>query len=511
MNPSITYLNNPFELRNMRQAVDKVLSYIKNNKKIAIYSDIDTDGATSTAIMYRYLNNFTNNLEILYHQRKQGHGVRIENVINKDIDLLIIVDSSTNSINECKELSNLGVDILILDHHEFEAVNDYALIINPQLDNYPNKHISGAGICFQFCRAIDEILETDFAINYIDLASVGNIGDMMDVSNIETRSIIYEGLMQIHDKSGNIGILQALKVLKKDYKPNSSDVSFYLTPLLNSTIRLGKIELAIELLICDDENKCNEIAKECKKMNDSRKTLQKGILEEINETIDLSNEFILINATDIKMKSGMNGLIAGNISSQYAKPTLVVTEEDDVMYGSARGTTDVKNFKDIMEDTFLFNMTQGHNQACGVEFDKDRIEEITNALNKTLSSKDLEYVINYDLELEEDDITWDLCYEMKYLSFITGEGFPEPQFKIENLCFDEIKELGKTKEHIKFSKPEFECVKFFNTQEEMEEMTSSTMIDIIASLDVNSWYHFGKKEVIKTKQARIEDIKLYTF
>ena len=513
LSPSIYNINSPFLFNNMEIVVRKIIYAIQNKIKIGIYGDIDCDGVTALAIINNYLRNFTNNIELLYHQRKDGHGIKPERVFEKlnSGDLLIIVDSSTNSVDECKIVSEKNIDIIVLDHHEKELDNPYATIVNHQIDNYPNKSLSGAGICFQLCRAIDELCDMELHRMCYDLASVGLIGDMMDVTNSETRAIIFQGLKDIHSGEYNLGIRHALKVLNKHYNPNSSAISFYLAPLINSTIRLGKIELAIELLTSEDENRCIEIAKECKKMNDSRKTLQKGIIEEIEKVIDNENNILLIDTTNINMKSGMNGLIAGDLAGKYGKPTIVIKKENGLCFGSARGTKDIPNFKDIMESTFLFEMTQGHNAACGVEFLEEYESEIIKSLNKILDNKDLEYRIEYDLMLTEDEITWDLCYEMQKLSFITGVGFEEPLFLIENLSMDSVGSLGKDENHMKGIKGEMEFVKFFVDSLEIQEFKDATMTDLLVNLDINSWYNFGKKEMVRTKQCRIKDLINYNF
>ena len=511
--PSVYNLNSPFLFDNMDSVARKIILAIQNGTTIGIYADIDTDGTTSLAIMHNYLKNFTNKIKTLYHQRKDGHGIKSDVVFEKlkEKDLLIIVDSSTNSTEECKIINKHGIDIIILDHHEKETDNPHAIIVNHQIDNYPNKTLSGAGICFQLCRAIDELCELSYHSELYDLAAIGLVGDMMDVTNAETRAIIHQGLINIHNNECNMGVAHALKVLNKSYKPNASSISFYLAPLINSTIRLGKIELIIELLTTNDEYRCAEIAKECKKMNDSRKTLQKGIIEEIESTLDLSNEVIIIDTTNINMKSGMNGLIAGDLAGKYGKPTIVVSKENGLFFGSARGTKDIPNFKDIMESTFLFEMTQGHNAACGVEFLEEAMIEIINTLNAVLGKKDLEYKIQYDLALNEEDITWDLCREMQSLSFITGVGFEEPLFLVENISLNSVGSLGKEENHMKGTKEDFEVVKFFVDKTEIEDFQNATMSDILINLDINSWYNFGKKEMVNTKQGRIKDIVNYSF
>jgi single-stranded-DNA-specific exonuclease len=250
LNPKNEYINSPWQLSEMRKAIDKIVNAINNQLNIGIYADIDTDGVTAAVIMYKYLLNFDIKPHILYHQRNKGHGIIVENV-PKDLDLLIIVDSSSNSAKECKILSE-HMDIVILDHHDFERKNPYAIIVNPQYNDYSNKYLSGAGVVYQTCCAIDEEMLTTYAEEYIDLCAVGLIGDVMDVTNLETRSLIHKGLLKIHNDC-NKNLMAILKSSKKDYKPNATTIGFYLVPFINAIIRLGKIESIIEILITDDD------------------------------------------------------------------------------------------------------------------------------------------------------------------------------------------------------------------------------------------------------------------
>ena len=156
LKPNDDDINSPWELSNMKSAVESIIIAIENKSSVGIYADIDTDGVTSLTFMYRFLCDFGINPIILYHQRNKGHGVIVDNV-PKDLDLLIIVDSSSNSIDECKKLSE-EMEILVLDHHEITHDNPYAIVVNPQYNNYPNKNLSGVGVVYQTCSAVDQEL-----------------------------------------------------------------------------------------------------------------------------------------------------------------------------------------------------------------------------------------------------------------------------------------------------------------------------------------------------------------
>lgn len=504
-NPREDDINNPYALSNMRLAVDKIMEAINNNLLIGIYADIDSDGVTSTSIMYKYLKNYGIESQLLYHQRKQGHGVIVDNV-PKDINLLIIVDSSSGSVKECEELSK-HMDIVILDHHP-TLNNPHAIVVNPQCNDYSNKHLSGAGVVYQTCRAIDDKTFNSFADEYIDICAVGLIGDMMNVVEPETRMLIQKGLFKIqHDCDINLKAI--LKHLKKEYKPTTTDIAFYIVPFINSIIRLGKIESIIEILTSDDEDNVKKLIKSCGGMNDKRKKIQASMIEEIDKIVDLNHKIIIVNVSDLKSPSALNGLIANNVAQKYQKPTLVVSldEETNTLCGSGRNYGNSFDFKDLLLDTQLFEMVEGHPNSFGVEFTPDSLEKIYESIDKKFENINQDYVIEADMMLNMEDITWELLYEIQRMSFITGEGFKEPLFIIEGLSVEETKIMKEI--HIKFASDDLECVKFNVSQEEISSIEDAIFVDVLGSLGINSWYNFGTKETIKSKQILVKDIEVY--
>lgn len=505
LNPSPIDLNSPFMLDNMKLAVDTVINSIFNNKKIGIYADVDTDGVTSTAITYNYLKNFTDNIEILYHQRKDGHGVKVENCINANVDLVIIVDSSTNSVEECKELREKGVDVIILDHHLAETDNPYAVIVNPQICSYPNKELSGAGVVFQFCRAMDEIMNTEYAFTQIELVAIGLIGDMMNVTQPETRYLIYEGLSKIRSQDRSPTLDIALKELNSWYMPNATDIAFSLVPMINSAIRMGHIEWTLELFTTNDIYKAKELVKKCTSLNTSRKKNQKIITDELE--VDNENSIIVVNATKNNIMPAMRGLIANDIANTYKKPCLVVSEEGDFMQGSARGFGDITNFKDILAETGLFADLIGHQAAFGVEFNKKQLPNIYKSLNETLGKSDKDIALEADLELNAEDIDWSFIYDVLPLYFICGNGFEEPKFIIKNITYNNYKIMGDFKNHFKLINNDYEIVKFNATDKMLESIVNTRYQSVLGSLGVNAWYNFGRKEMVYNIQIRTDDLR----
>lgn len=506
LEPKESDVNSPFALSNMQEAVDKIIKAIKTNSIIGIYCDIDTDGVTSATIMYKYLKNHGINAQLLYHQRKDNHGVIINNV-PKDINLLIIVDSSTSSAKECSVLSKT-MDIIILDHHESERKNKYAIIVNPQLNDYSNKHLSGAGVVYQTCKAIDQTLLTFYADEYIDICAVGLVGDMMDVTNPETRYLIHKGLIKIQNKCDK-NLLAILKKVGKEYKPNATSIAFYLVPFINAIIRLGKIEDALEILTTDDDIRLKALIKACGGKNENRKVLQADIVEEIEKTIDLSHKMIIADVTSINVNKTLNGLIANAIAQKYQKPTIVVSldTDDNLLKGSGRGYGSKFDFKKVLTDTGLFDSVAGHSGAFGCEILPIKLNDVYAIVDKMLENIEQDMKIEADMVIEVEDISWDLAYEIQALSFIAGTGFKEPIFIIRGLSAENVKVMKEV--HLKFNAEDLECVKFNVSLEEIQSVEDSLLIDIVGSISVNAWYNFGTKKTIKTKQVMLKDFIVY--
>ena len=506
LNPSVNNLNNVFDLSNMKEASETIKKHIENKSKIGIMLDIDCDGVTSFAIMYKYLKRHGIISKIIYHQRSDGHGVNVEEVPN-DLDLLIIVDSSTNSVDECKELSNY-MDIVILDHHEKDIDNPYAIIVNPQLNDYPNKFLSGAGVVFKTCIALDELLDTNYAWDYLDLCMTGLIGDLMNVANLETRYLIQHGLYKIGNKDKrdfNLGLI--LKQLKKDFKPNATTIAFYLVPFINSVIRLNHIEKVIAMLVLEDEKAVKQLIKECIKLNDNRKEIQKNIVSEIKLNIDLSHKIIIHILEPKDGQQTLNGLIANNIMSIYNKPTFILcwNKEKQMYCGSARNCCSLDIRQILNEKELAF--AQGHEGSFGVEISKENIPKIYELFDKLIKDEDLISSTQVDLEVNQNEITWDELKELEKLNFVCGQGFKEPQFLIKAMFKSDSKIMKDI--HVKLTCGEFECVKFNLEQDEVNKLVNGFCYDIIGGLSINSWYNFKTKQTTKTKQIMISDIQIY--
>lgn len=463
----------------------------------------DTDGITSTKEVYGYLKLFTENVDYILNQREEGHGV-IPNKVNPNTKLLIIVDSSTNSVNECKELSERGVDIIIIDHHNKDVENPYATIVNPQTCDYPNKSLSGSAVCWQFLRAFDIINGIEFANDFVDLACVGLVGDMMSMMPMENRYIAWAGLMAIHNKMGNKGLYKLFKELGKDYKPTTQDISYYIAPCLNAIIRLDDINILMDLFNTEEDDILKLICKEIKQKNEDRKRLTDEIVNSLEGKLN-DDKITIVDMTDSGFKKAMFGLIANKISREKQKPTFVGKIENGEFYGSGRGFGDEIKLKETLFNSGLFNLVAGHENSFGVKFNIDKLQDIKDFANKEFANLYNEQFAEYDIEIEYEDMSEFNLKLMDDISVICGQGFPRPNFLIRGLVIDECKKIGKEQNHTKLTKKDdmnLDIMKF-NTTESLEKYENSDYVDVIGNIGLNEFGFGANKKLTKQVLADI--------
>lgn len=528
LNPSEKFWLNPYNLENIDQACERIVKAIYNNQKITIMADVDADGIFSCAIMYNYIKPLLENeenLSYIHAQRSSGHG--LETVMEDDAEedtgiiipipqeteLLIIVDSSSNSVEECKKIKEeYNLDIVIIDHHEIDQENPHALIVNCQMGNYKNKSLSGSAMALKVCTVLDDYLGIEEADNYFDLASIGIVSDLMDVDSFENRYIINKGLRQLKNQ-GLLALLTKNKV-NLYYGLSVSDISYKVTPIVNACTRYDKIELALELFTCEDEDREKELAKQMIKINDMRKEEESEIVEKALQTIINDHKVAIL--IDNKIGSGFRGLIATQIANKFDKPTFVLkyNEKTKEYHGSARSIRNI-DLKNLVEITGDFMYAQGHAKAFGIGIKEEKLGEALETLDELLNDESNEEFTIYDLELIANDIDEELIKETEKFNRITGMNCPKAIFKVTGLVAEEREMLGKKKkETVKITCDGNLFLMKFKVNEEyaidIEEALNDddnflVELEVVGELNLNEWYNFGKKEVVKSNQIFITD------
>ena len=547
-----TYLNLdesmviPYQnLRNIESAVQLFMKHFNQKNKIGILVDSDPDGFCSAAMMYLYMKQMDCKYPVDYilHTRAKAHGLSDDVVVPKDIQLFIIPDAGTNDVDECRELSESGIDILILDHHEKEEENPCAVIVNNQMsENYPNKDLSGAGIVYRFLQALDEENWNEFADEYLDLCALANISDVMDMRSYETRYLTDLGLLNIKNKCF-LALVQA-----QDYSMNGRinihNVQWYITPILNGIIRIGspeEKELLFRAFIEQDEffeykkratkdkpsetiqesiyDRAARLCKNAKSRQDKLKEKCVSQIAEIARHIPQEDKVVMIDISDI-LDNGLTGVVAIKIAEMFHKPCILLNKFLDkktgkIIYrGSARNidNSPVDSFKDIVNSTNILD-GRGHANAFGiVGLEIDKKDDALNRLNDIL--RDVEYDSTYrvDFIMNIDDVTIKIVTDLARLEDIIGQGIEEPMLAIENISLtkEQFEIFGKNEDTISFMIDEIKYIQFrckegnplYNWLQDAWSEDDSITFHIVGKPSINEY------NGVRTPQIIIEDVEV---
>lgn len=484
-------------LNNMDEAVDLLINHFERKSKIGVLVDEDVDGFCSASEMYLYIKRLDSDYPVKYimHQRAKAHGLSDDIELPDDIELLIIPDAGTNDVEQCKKLNEIGIDILILDHHESEKDNPFALIVNNQMsESYDNKSLCGAGVVYKFLKALDDRLWNEYADDFLDLFALGNISDVMDMRSYETRYLTDLGLKNIQNKFLK-ALIKAQKYSMNDIV-NIHNIQWYITPVINAIIRIGSIEekeLVFRAFIEEDEffeykkratknNPAQTIqesiydraARFCKNSKQRQDKLRDKGLETLSNQAKKfcknsdETKILLVDATDV-LHEGLTGVVAIKMAENFNKPVILLKRHrnergEEVYGGSARNMNNspIENLKDVINSTNVIK-GQGHANAFGiVDLPIDKKEEATRILNDIL--KDVEYdatyLVDYIFDIYEVDVN--TIMQLSVFDNIICQGIEEPKIAVENikLSRSEFEIFGKKEDIISFTYNGIKYVQF---------------------------------------------------
>ena len=526
-------------LDNIDKAVSCFINHIENKSRIHIIVDSDVDGYTSASMVYRYIKHLGEDINVTYslHTKKQ-HGISEDVEIPDDCELLIVPDAGSNDIEQCKELTGKGIDVIILDHHICDKQNDFAIVVNNQMCNYPNKNFCGAGIVYKFIKAVDEELWEDYADKMLDIVALGNISDVMDMRECETRYYVDLGLTKIRSK-----LFKAL-IEKQSYSMNGvvniTSVQFYVTPILNAMIRVGSAEdkdlLFRAFIETDevfkykkrgeteesDEDIYTRAARLCyNAKNRQGKDVQKGvdaIDELIKEKEIYKDKVMFINVSDI-LGETLTGLVAIKIAEKYNKPCLLLrrqkAREDGSLYygGSCRNfdNSPIESLKDFLDSTGTFEFVQGHDNAAGISIPRENVAKSIEMCNERLSDIDFQKCFNVDFDINASDLSVGFIKAIDEMKDIFGQGIKEPLVHIKNIPIwsDNFFVMGKNSNSWKVINDEgYAFVKFnvdvdkdevlqiYNSNLDREEEYSLGSIDVVGTVSINNYNNILTPQII---------------
>lgn len=537
INPPESSLYSPSLLMNVDRGATLLKHHLDCGSIIYDVIDSDQDGVTSSAILYNYLKKVKPDVEILWdmHSGKQ-HGVELDKV-PQEAKLIIIPDAGSNQYEEHKILAEQGYDILVIDHHLCDEESKYACVINNQMGNYPNKTLSGAGVVYKFCKYFDMKYGYDYADEFLDLAAVGIIGDVMELNDIETRYIVKNGLSEIKNFGLNRFIMSQSFNIGGTKEITPTDVSFSITPLVNAIIRVGTMsekETLFKAFISgptdrepstkrgakpgDTEVIADKAARIARNAKNHQQSMVKDSLAMIESKIakeELDNNKILLVALDDEesrfVNPNLTGLIAMKLASEYNRPSILIrAANDDVYKGSLRvnSNSPIENFKEFCSETNLTAYVEGHESAAGIGIPYNNIDRFISLTNKQLKKVDLgsgKYFVDFEFNNNDLDQIEQACYDLDVISNVYGKGVEEPKVIIKDLLFTpkEVVVMGKDNSSAKISIGNLAIVKFKDTRfvEDVQKYPLSSMT-IYGKLNLNNFA--GKF----TPQVIIEDYEI---
>lgn len=535
------------KLSNINDAVEKFLYCMENNYNVYIIQDSDTDGVTSAAILYSYIRRaFPGiNLKYLIHTGKQ-HGLSddvTEYIKATNETLILLPDAGTNDVDICKSLSELGAEIIVLDHHEREIDNKgkeidnrYAIVVNNKTSpDYPNKEFCGAGIVYKFLQAVDDEIWETYADDYLDLVMLGNISDIMDIRSFETKYIIEKGLSQIKNKCLK-AFIKAQEYSIKD-NLNINAITFYVTPLINAMCRVGNMDekdLLFRAFVETDEefdykkrdaDGSYKIVKEtiyeravrlCKNAKSRQDNAVKKALPDLHNFVTDHNceqNTVMFIKADNKFQSTFTGLAAIKIADYYKHPCLVLRKtDDDACRGSARNFDNcpIENLKDILENTGQFEFCRGHQGAFGFQIKRDNINNAMSILDEQLSKIDFS-VRTVDFEIDYEDLVIAFIQSIEELKDYYGTGIKRPYVVIKNIPIRSIDGIvmGKSEDNWKvISETNIAFVKFKVPDDDIILKHIKNKSDNVIHINIIGSVGFNEYEGIITPQTIIDDYEV---
>ena len=510
--PKKTY--DPSLLPDMEEGVDLILSEIKSGSKICIYGDYDADGVTSTALMFSVLSHIIDGDRLDFYipsRFDEGYGLNkeaVKTISDRGFNMIITVDCGSVSAEEVAYAKELGLSVLVTDHHNITDVMADCLLINPKKPGsvYPFSNLSGCGVAFKVAQMIQRkaCLPKSVLTEVMDLAAIGTVGDIMPLLD-ENRTLVKYGIKII-----NMGTRFGLRKLiegagLKVGAVSSENIGFVIVPHLNASGRLEDASQAVKLLLLKEGDPyAQDIVDDLLFKNRERRRLQqetyKKCISLCEEQIirEDSNKFLLINAGDAH--EGIAGIVAGKIKDTYYRPTVLVTpsgEDQEFFKGTGRSIEGVDLYGLLKLHESCFEKFGGHAGACGFLMKAERLEKLRTDLNedmKNLLSAHPDLFIKkhcFDLTLSPKNLTMDFAEQISLLEPF-GNKNPEPLIKLKDVIPSDIKKMGTEGQHLSFTVADCEgnrikCVLFNKAALYEGVVVNCESISVIGSLTCNVW------------------------
>ena len=524
------YCANYDDLDNITEAVECFNKHFEQNDNIAILVDCDPDGYTSAAMIYMYIKRQKRDYPVSYiiHNNNKAHGLAKMNDGDFEIPigtkLLILPDSSSNDRIEMNKIMNKGIDVIVLDHHEIEPSNvvcDAIIVNNQSSPRYTNKAFSGAGIVYEFLKALDEANWTNSADDYLDLVALAQISDIMDLSSFSTRYYVNRGLNRVTNPM-LCALIDAQSYSMND-KINPTTIAWFVVPILNAMIRIGSYEereLLFRAFIGDYEEfdykkRSGEIIKEniydraarlCKNAKGRQDKMRNKLYDTLVTEVDLEDKVVIIEVKDAD--PGIIGLSAMHLADNIKRPVVILRDTENNMLGGSIRNYDhspIEDLKELLNSTGLFKC-QGHSNAAGAEIKKENLQQVKNLLNEQLKDIIYDDIYMCDFLLDAEEVDVKIVTDMDRYDWVWGTGVKEPYVAVTNITVsrNDIQLQGKDLNSIAFVKNNIKYVAFkldednplLEFMSEWGEPTDTISFDAVVTCGINVYQGIAQCQCI---------------
>lgn len=518
LNPSVSAFHDPFLMHDMHKGIERIQQAVENGEHITVYGDYDADGITSTTVMYETLSDLGADVDYYIPNRfTEGYGPNVEafqKIIQKGTSLIVTVDNGVAGNQAIVAANELHCDVVVTDHHSLpEKLPDAYAIIHPRVKNengdaYPFGDLCGAGVAFKVAQALMDEVPSDL----IDITAIGTVADVVSLRD-ENRAIVKFGVQAISN-SQRPGLLALIKEAGIDLgRFSEEDIGFGIAPRLNSLGRIKDATVGVELLSTFDEDRAGELAKFANQQNDLRKSLVDQFFTEAVQSVedsgDISQRHTLV-VVGHNWHQGVLGIVASRLVDKYQRPTIVMTDTDgsEEVKGSGRSVDNFDLFKaidPIRDQTIGFG---GHHSAVGLTIKKDKVPVLKDQLEKAAEEQQLDLSVKPKLAIAGvipvSQVTAVLCDKIKTLAPF-GQDNPKPIFQVQFDQLANVKAMGKTSDHLKFSLVQgnnrLTAIAFGRGSAAVELQNSQAAVQVVGEIGENTWNNRT------TLQLMVDDLK----
>ncbi len=502
--PTLNELHDPFLMKDMDRASERLSLAIRTNEKVLVYGDYDVDGTTATAIMYSFLKEF--GVEVDYyipHRFKEGYGINPEGIQYAHeigANVIVSVDCGITAIEEAVEIKSLGMDLIICDHHTVgEQLPDAFAILDPKREDcgYPFDGLSGAGVGFKLVQATLARLglPAQVAYKYLDLLAISIASDIVSIID-ENRILMWAGLDRLRMEP-RIGIQALMNLIRlPQAELDTKKIVFSIGPRINAAGRMGDASAAVRLLIASDELEAKLMARELEGINAKRRdtdtTTMNEAVQQIEEQLNMDRISALV-LFDANWHLGVIGIVASRLVDQYHRPAIMLSEVDGKIKGSARSIRGFNIYEAIRECEDLLEQFGGHEYAAGLTLKDGALQEFQKRMNskaiEELSGSSFEAELLVDAELQLSDIDgkfWKLLLQFQPF----GPANTKPIFVSNGLKVVGVPSIvgnGHLKLRVQQGdSPVFDAIGF-NMHEFMPKVRDGKLFNIAYELEENTW------------------------